>query len=225
MPEPLLETWQRARRRDRPGLRAHRGGAERALPAARGRARKLGFAGQAVPARRRRAARPETGALLEGAATGELRRARAERLRRLLAQPRGDRGGVRGRVAAHRRRRRARRRGLLPDRGPAQGHGHLGRRERLPGRDRGRPARASGRRRGGRRRRARRALGRGVRRVRRRSRAGATATEEELRDHCRARLARFKVPSTVRFVDALPRSALGKVRRTSCGRRCGRRSR
>ena len=37
MPESLLETWQRARGRDRPGLRADGGGAERPLPAAGGR--------------------------------------------------------------------------------------------------------------------------------------------------------------------------------------------
>ncbi len=40
---------------------------------------------------------------------------------------------------------------------------------------------------------------------------GATASEEELISHCRTRLARFKVPKSVHFVDELPRSALGKV--------------
>ena len=39
----------------------------------------------------------------------------------------------------------------------------------------------------------------------------ATAEEEELLDWCRGRLARFKVPKGVRFVDALPRSAMNKV--------------
>ena len=42
-------------------------------------------------------------------------------------------------------------------------------------------------------------------------RGGATASEQELRDHCRASLAAFKVPKTVSLVDALPRSSLGKV--------------
>jgi len=37
------------------------------------------------------------------------------------------------------------------------------------------------------------------------------ATEDELRDHCRSRLARYKVPKAVRFVDSLPRNALDKV--------------
>jgi fatty-acyl-CoA synthase len=40
---------------------------------------------------------------------------------------------------------------------------------------------------------------------------GAVADEEELLEHCTARLARFKVPHGIRFVDELPRSAMGKV--------------
>ncbi len=46
-------------------------------------------------------------------------------------------------------------------------------------------------------------------------RDGAELTEDEVREHCAARLARFKVPSTVQFVDALPYSVTGKVRRAS----------
>ena len=42
-------------------------------------------------------------------------------------------------------------------------------------------------------------------------REGVTASEDELRDHCRQRLARFKVPKTVAFLDVLPRSSMGKV--------------
>ena len=42
-------------------------------------------------------------------------------------------------------------------------------------------------------------------------RDGASATEQELRDLCRERLARFKVPRTFTFVDVLPRSSMGKV--------------
>jgi fatty-acyl-CoA synthase len=37
------------------------------------------------------------------------------------------------------------------------------------------------------------------------------ATEEELLDFCRARLAKYKIPRGVRFVDSLPRNALDKV--------------
>ena len=42
---------------------------------------------------------------------------------------------------------------------------------------------------------------------------GAVA-EEELAEHCRARLARFKVPKHFHVVDALPRNSLGKVVKT-----------
>ena len=37
------------------------------------------------------------------------------------------------------------------------------------------------------------------------------ATEEALLEHCRGRLARYKVPKGVRFVESLPRNALDKV--------------
>ena len=37
------------------------------------------------------------------------------------------------------------------------------------------------------------------------------ASEEALLEHCRARLARYKVPKGVRFVESLPRNALDKV--------------
>lgn len=42
-------------------------------------------------------------------------------------------------------------------------------------------------------------------------RPGLAATEEELLEHCRSRLARYKVPKSVAFVDALPLSAAGKI--------------
>ena len=42
-------------------------------------------------------------------------------------------------------------------------------------------------------------------------RPGATATGDELVEHCRAQLARFKVPKDVTFLDALPRNPSGKV--------------
>ena len=41
--------------------------------------------------------------------------------------------------------------------------------------------------------------------------SGRAATEQELLEHCRGRLARFKIPRAVRFVDVLPRSAMNKV--------------
>jgi acyl-CoA synthetase (AMP-forming)/AMP-acid ligase II len=42
-------------------------------------------------------------------------------------------------------------------------------------------------------------------------RPNATATSDELIEHCRGQLARFKVPKEVRFLDALPRNPSGKV--------------
>jgi acyl-CoA synthetase (AMP-forming)/AMP-acid ligase II len=41
--------------------------------------------------------------------------------------------------------------------------------------------------------------------------AGATASAEELRDFCAARLSDYKVPRRFTFVDELPRNATGKV--------------
>lgn len=40
---------------------------------------------------------------------------------------------------------------------------------------------------------------------------GSAAGEEELLAHCRSRLADYKCPARIRFLDAIPRSALGKV--------------
>jgi bile acid-coenzyme A ligase len=40
-------------------------------------------------------------------------------------------------------------------------------------------------------------------------------TSEDLRDHCRQRLAAYKVPKTFEFTELLPRSAAGKLRRSS----------
>jgi long-chain acyl-CoA synthetase len=42
---------------------------------------------------------------------------------------------------------------------------------------------------------------------------GAAATESDVVDFCRERLAKYKIPSEVVFVDALPKSAVGKVLR------------
>ena len=42
-------------------------------------------------------------------------------------------------------------------------------------------------------------------------RPGATAGADELLEHCRAQLAKFKVPKDVTFIDALPRNPSGKV--------------
>jgi long-chain acyl-CoA synthetase len=42
---------------------------------------------------------------------------------------------------------------------------------------------------------------------------GAVASTEELDDHCRERLAKYKLPSFIEFLPALPKSAVGKVLR------------
>jgi long-chain acyl-CoA synthetase len=55
--------------------------------------------------------------------------------------------------------------------------------------------------------------GQAVRAVVVRAGDGGTLDDEAVRAHCRARLARFKVPTQVAFVDALPRTPTGKVAR------------
>jgi long-chain acyl-CoA synthetase len=42
---------------------------------------------------------------------------------------------------------------------------------------------------------------------------GAALSAKELTEYCRERLAKFKVPSQIVFVDALPKSPVGKVLR------------
>jgi acyl-CoA synthetase (AMP-forming)/AMP-acid ligase II len=42
---------------------------------------------------------------------------------------------------------------------------------------------------------------------------GASATQEELQEWCRGRLARFKCPSSVEFVESLARTATGKLQK------------
>jgi fatty-acyl-CoA synthase len=46
-------------------------------------------------------------------------------------------------------------------------------------------------------------------------RAEAAVTVEELTGHCRERLARYKIPKHIEFVDALPYNAMNKIRRFS----------
>lgn len=44
-------------------------------------------------------------------------------------------------------------------------------------------------------------------------RPGSSVDADELREHCRARIASFKKPEEIRFVPELPRTSLGKLRR------------
>jgi acyl-CoA synthetase (AMP-forming)/AMP-acid ligase II len=41
--------------------------------------------------------------------------------------------------------------------------------------------------------------------------SAATTTPEELLEHCRQNLARFKIPKEVVFIDTLPRNPSGKI--------------
>jgi acyl-CoA synthetase (AMP-forming)/AMP-acid ligase II len=43
--------------------------------------------------------------------------------------------------------------------------------------------------------------------------AGATTTEDELLDHVRARVARYKAPREIEFVDELPKTSTGKIQK------------
>lgn len=53
------------------------------------------------------------------------------------------------------------------------------------------------------------------------TRPGTSPTAEALLAYCQGRLARYKTPKTVRFVDALPRTAAGKVDRRELATRHG----
>lgn len=44
---------------------------------------------------------------------------------------------------------------------------------------------------------------------------GQTLTDDDLRAHCKSRLAPYKVPKTFEVIEAIPRSAAGKVNRTA----------
>jgi len=46
-----------------------------------------------------------------------------------------------------------------------------------------------------------------------RLRAGETATEDEVREFCRGRIAHFKVPHYIRFVESFPMTVSGKVQK------------
>ena len=47
------------------------------------------------------------------------------------------------------------------------------------------------------------------------ARRGVAVDEQSLLEHCRGRLASFKVPAEIRFVDALPQASLEKVKRSA----------
>ena len=80
-----------------------------------------------------------------------------------------------------------------------------------PGRDRERAHGTPGGRRRGGDRRAARALGRDAEGAGRASRGRRGPSEQELIDYCRERLAKFKCPTSVDWVDVLPRNPSGKI--------------
>ena len=43
--------------------------------------------------------------------------------------------------------------------------------------------------------------------------AGEEATEDEIREFCRGKIAHFKIPQHVRFVDAFPMTVTGKIQK------------
>ncbi len=138
---------------------------------------------------------------------GELWVRGTQRREGLLAQARGHGGELRRRrLAAHRRHRVARRRGLHLHHRSREGHDHPRRRERVLRRGRGRVVRASGGDRLCRVRIPHEVLGEEVAAVVL-LRGRASATENELQVHVRERLASFKVPVKVWFWDEeLPRN-------------------
>ena len=135
---------------------------------------------------------------------GRAARARPERLPRLLAQPRGDRGGVPRRLAAHRATSpSATRRASTGSRAGSRTCASRAARTSTRPRSR-RCCTSTRRRRRGRRRRRRTSAGA---RSASRSSSRDGAGEDELdRATAATRLARFKVPKRVHFVDALPRN-------------------
>jgi len=50
---------------------------------------------------------------------------------------------------------------------------------------------------------------------------GASVTEDELREHSLANLAKYKVPERWLFVDGFPRNAMGKIQKPELKKRFG----
>jgi crotonobetaine/carnitine-CoA ligase len=51
--------------------------------------------------------------------------------------------------------------------------------------------------------------------------AAGAVSAEDVAEHCRTRLARFKVPTVVQFADELPKTSIGKVRKDVLRRQLG----
>ena len=134
----------------------------------------------------------------------------ARLLRRRGSHAQDDR---RERLAALGRPRHHGRRRLPAHHRAAEGHDHPRRREHLPGRDRGVPLLRT--------RRSRRSAC-SASRTSATARtvmawvqlhAGETATEDEIRDYCKGKIAHFKIPQHVWFVDEFPMTVTGKLQK------------
>ena len=144
---------------------------------------------------------------------------RARRVTRLLEPARGVERGDRGRLAAHRRHRQARRGRLVLPRRPHQGHDQRLGLQGLAARGRGRAVSPPGRRRGLRGGRTRRLPGR-VRRGVRRRRARAPPWTRRTSSRTAGRSSRSTRPRAGScFVDEIPKTATGKALRRELRRR------
>ena len=174
--------------------------------------RKLGSVGQPIPGVTV-SIRDDGDTRPAGRRSGRGLRQGPQRDARLLPESRGDGEDDSRRLAPHRRHGAARRGQLPVHRRAQEGPDHPRRLQHLSARRRGGALRLSQDRRGRRDRAAGRAHGRGGRRVRR---AQARADGDGRRGHrasARRRLAKYKCPKEVRFVDALPKSPVGKILR------------
>ena len=119
----------------------------------------------------------------------------------------------RGALHAYRRYRDHGRRGVCDDLGPRERYGDPRRREHLSARSRGVSLHPSGDSRRQRGRRTRRNLWRAALRVRDLHAKSRRSTRDELHEFCRGKIAHFKIPYHVRFVEAFPMTVTGKIQK------------
>ena len=189
----------------------HDRGRARLLLDAQGRVAQAASARWASPCRRSRcASSTRTAATSPPGEVGEAILRMKGREREYYRNAEATAGTWQRRLALQRRPGPARRGRLPLHRGQEEGRHHPGRQQHPRRRRRSGAARAPRRGGGGRGGRPPRRAGRGRRR-RGGARPGSSTTTEELREHCAAALADYKVPRRIEFIDELPRNATGKV--------------
>ena len=146
---------------------------------------------------------------------GRARGARAVGRGELLRRARAGRPLDGRRLVPHRRHRLDPSARLHPDQGPLEGRDQVGRRVDLVGRARERADGASGGRRGGGDRDPRRQVGRAAARGGRAAATGASATADELREFLAPSFAKWWLPERFEFVDEIPKTSVGKFRKTA----------